>query len=223
MRVLIIGGGKVGGYLARVLADADHAVTVAERSPRLARELGESLNALVLEGDGTSIELLKAAEAGRADWLVAVTGQDEINLVACELGQTLGAKRVLGRLNDSRNRTTFDAMGIPVVAVTDLIVNLITREVDVVDLERIALLGRGQVSLIEVVVPAEAPHRRVSDYSLPGQTILVSLTRPNGRLIVPQGETMVLPGDRVMAVTLMEQEPEVRAALCRVGDDGGDA
>jgi trk system potassium uptake protein TrkA len=223
VRVLIIGGGKVGGYLAKVLADADHAVTVTESDPRLARELGESLDALVLEGDGTSIELLKAAEAGRTDWLVAVTGQDEINLVACELGLTLGAKRVLGRLNDSRNRTTFDAMGIPVVAVTDLIVTLITREVDVVDLERIAVLGRGQVSLIEIEIPEEAPHRRVSDFSLPGQTILVSLTRPNGRLIVPQGETMVMPGDRVMVVTRMQQESEVRAALCRLEDEGGDA
>ena len=112
---------------------------------------------------------------------------------------------------------------IPVVAVTDLIVQLITREVDHSDLDRIALLGRGQVSLIEVLIPAEAPHRRVSDFSLPGQTILVSLTRPNGRLIVPQGETMVMPGDRVIVVTLMQQESEVRAALCRAGDDGGDA
>ena len=223
MRILIIGGGKVGGYLARELAETGHAVTVAERSPALARDLGESIDALVLEGDGTSIEILKAAEAGRADWLLAVTGQDEINLVACQLGQTLGAKRVLGRLNDSRNRTTFDAMGIPVVAVTDLIVQLISREIDVVDLERIALLGRGQVSLVEVEIPAEAPHRRVSDFRLPPQTILVSVTRATGRLIVPQGETMVLPGDRVMVVTVVEQEPEVRVALCRAGDDGADA
>jgi len=221
VRILIIGGGKVGSYLARELTGIGHAVTVAERDPGLARDLSESMEALILEGDGTSIEILKAAEAGRSDWLLAMTGHDEINLVACELGEILGAKRVLGRLNDSRNRSTFDALGIPVVAVTDLIVKLISREIDVVDLERIALLSRGQVSLVEVEIAADVPHRRVADLDLPAQTVLVSVTRETGRLIVPQGETMIMPGDRVLVVTGIEQESDVRTALCRT-DDAGD-
>ena len=223
MRVLIIGGGKVGGYLARELTEAGHTVTVAERDPDLARDLGESMQALILEGDGTSIEILKAAETDRTDWLLAMTGHDEINLVACELGEILGAKRVLGRLNDSRNRSTFDALGIPVVAVTDLIVQLISREIDVVDLERITLLARGQVSLVEVEIAPEVPHRRVADLDLPAKTVLVGVTRETGRLIVPQGETMIMPGDRVLVVTGVEQESDVRAALCRIDDPGDHA
>ena len=103
------------------------------------------------------MSILKSAEVSRADWLLAVTGQDEVNLTACELAETLGAKRVLARLNDPRNRATFDALGIPVVAVTDLISQLISREIDFLHLERIALLARGRISLIEAEVGPEDP------------------------------------------------------------------
>ena len=152
----------------RELAEAGHAVTVAESDAEVARRLAESVDALVLEGDGTSMSLLKAAEVSRADWLLAVTGQDEVNLTACELAETMGAKRVLARLNDPRNRATFDALGIPVVAVTDLISQLISREIDFLHLERIALLARGRISLIEAEVGPHTPPRRVADLGLPG-------------------------------------------------------
>ncbi|MBM3696004.1 MAG: hypothetical protein FJW79_08755, partial [Actinobacteria bacterium] len=90
MRVVIIGAGKIGRHLAGELAEAGHAVTVAESDGEVARRLAESVDALVLEGDGTSMSLLKSAEVSRADWLLAVTGHDEVNLTACELAETLG-------------------------------------------------------------------------------------------------------------------------------------
>ena len=223
MRVLIVGGGKIGSYLAQELADAGHAVTVTEVEPEVARELSETLSVLVLEGDGTGVSVLKAAEGGRADWLLAVTGLDEVNLVACEIGMTLGTKRVLARLNDPRNRSTFDALDIPVVAVTDLIVQLISREIDFLELERIALLGRGGVSLIEVEVHPDANERQVHDIELPEQTVLVGVLRSGDgtKLVVPTGDTIIGPGDRVLAVTPVHQEPEVRAVLCQA--EAGDA
>jgi trk system potassium uptake protein TrkA len=224
VRIIVIGAGKIGRHLARELAEAGHAVTVAESDPAVARHLAESVDALVLEGDGTSIGILKDAEVARADWLLALTGQDDVNLVACQLGETLGAKRVLARLNDPRNRSTFDALGIPVVAVTDLISQLISREIDFLHLERIALLARGRISLIEVEVGPEAHPHKVVDLGLPAQTVLVAVTREGegGEVIVPRGDTVIRPGDRVLAVTAVEQEPEVRAALHRTGPGGGD-
>ncbi len=224
MRIIVIGAGKIGRHLARELAEAGHAVTVAESDGEVARRLAESVDALVLEGDGTSMALLKSADVSRADWLLAVTGQDEVNLTACELAETLGAKRVLARLNDPRNRATFDALGIPVVAVTDLITQLISREIDFLHLERIALLARGSISLIEAEVGAEASARRVADLGLPVQTVLVAVTREQhgGEVVIPSGETVIEPGDRVLVVTAVEQEAEVRAALRRAAPADGD-
>ena len=222
MRILIVGGGKVGGYLARQFIAGGHVVTVTEQDRRVAERLAESLDAVVLEGDGTSIDLLKEADVERADWVVAVTGRDEENLVACELAQTLGARRTIARLNDPRNRATFDALGIPVVAVTDLIGEVIEREVDVVELQRLAIIGRGRISLIEVEIPEGVSPQAVADLNLPPQTILVGVARDD-RMVVPGAGTVIQPGDRVTAVTAVDQEPEVRWALCGVdrGPDDG--
>ena len=217
MRVIVIGAGKIGRHLVRELAEAGHAVTVAESDGEVARRLAESVDALVLEGDGTSMSVLKDAEVSRADWLLAVTGQDEVNLTACELAETLGAKRVLARLNDPRNRATFDALGIPVVAVTDLISQLISRELDIRHLDRIALLARGRISLIEVEVHPSAPARVVAALGLPPQTVLVAAIREGvaEEVVVPRGDTVIQPGDRLLAVTTVENESAVRAALSR--------
>jgi trk system potassium uptake protein TrkA len=222
VRIVIIGAGKIGRHLARELAEAGHAVTVAESDAEVARQLAESVDALVLEGDGTSMRLLRDAEVSRADWLLAVTGQDEVNLTACELAETMGAKRVLARLNDPRNRATFDALGVPVVAVTDLISQLISREIDFFHLERIALLARGRISLIEVEVVPEAEPRRVADLGLPAQTVLVAVTRDGEETVeIPRGDTVINPGDRVLVVTAVQEESAVRAALHRPSAPAG--
>lgn len=217
MRIVIAGGGKVGGFLARELTAAGHVVTVIEKNPELARKLGESLSALVLEGDGTDVAVLTEAEAERADWLLAVTGLDEENLVACELAETLGVHQVLARVNDPRNQATFEALGVPTVAVTDLIARVITSEVDVADMERIAMFGRGRLSLIEVEIPPGTPKRLVASLPLPRGTILVARLR-NEEAEVPGAYTLLAPGDRVLAVTAVDQEPAVRTVLCP-GDD----
>ena len=125
MRVTLIGGGKVGSFLSRELHDAGHAVTVVEDHAGRAKTLTDDSKVLVLEGDGTDINLLMGADTGRADWVLAVTGLDEVNLVACQLAITLGARHVLARLNNPLNRPTFEARKIPVVAVTDVMATLI--------------------------------------------------------------------------------------------------
>jgi len=215
MRVLIVGGGKVGSYLAAQLADLGHTVTLAESDASRARALAENTGALVMAGDGTAIDVLRAADVGRTDWLIAVTGQDETNLVACELGSTLGARHTLARLNDPRNRPTFSALGIQVVAVTDLIGEVIEREVVAVQLERLTLLGGGNFSLIEVEVPDDVADRAVRDLRLPQGTLLVTIIS-EGEVLVPRGATVVHARDRVAAVTTLDAEAKVRDALCGV-------
>ena len=212
MRVILIGGGKVGSFLARELARSGHVVTVIEESHTHAAALADHSKVLVLEGDGTDIALLKSADAHRADWALAVTGLDEVNLVACQLALTLGSKKVLARLNNPLNRPTFEALDIPVVAVTDVMATLISREVEVAEFRHIALLGRGEISVYEVDVPGDFEERPVPELRLPKGSLLVSLVRGD-EVRVPTATTVVKPGDQVTAVSNVEHQDSVKRAL----------
>lgn len=208
-----MGGGKVGAYLARELRRTGHAVLVIERQNERAHELAESSDALVIHGDGTDLGLLQQLDVRPNDFFLALTGVDEENLVACQLATTaFGVSRVLARLNDPRNRQTFTAMEIPVVSVTDLLVEVITRELDLAELMRVALFDRGEVSLFEVEIPEDRGSRRVDQLELPPSSVLVAIRR-KGTLLVPEGSTEISGGDRVLAVGLVELEDDVRDEL----------
>lgn len=217
MRLLLIGGGKVGSFLAREMVTAGHAVTVIEETPERAQGIADDLDVIVLEGDGTDVRLLEAADIHRADWLLAVTGLDEVNLVACQLALSLGAKRVLARLNNPLNRATFEALGVPVVAVTDLMVQVISQEVSVSDLERIAVLGRGQLSLCEIELPDGFTPIAITDLVLPPPSVIAMVQRGDDA-IVPSGTTELRPGDRVTAVTTVANETMLHNAFVANGE-----
>lgn len=213
MRVVIVGCGKVGGYLARELRRAGHPVIAIDKIRERALAVTEETGALAVVGDGTDLSLLKEVELRPSDFLLAVTGVDEENLVACQLARVaFGTGQVLARLNDPRNRPTFDALAIPVVAVTDLMVQVISHEVDVSDLGRVALIGRGEVSVVEVELPDDFVPLTTRNLSLPPSTVLVAIERP-GEVVVPGADTELRPEDRVLAVTLVHLEDEARDAI----------
>lgn len=214
--MLIIGGGKVGSFLAKELSRAGHVVTIIEEDEDRAAVLSEG-KVLVFHGDGTDVDLLKSADVDRADWVLGVTGRDEHNLVACQLAKTLGAKNTLARLNDPRNRETFDALEIRVVAVTDLMGEIISQEVAASDLHRIALMAGGRVSLIERSVADTFPTTPLADLELPTPTILVTIVRGD-EVIVPTGTSELRAGDRVLAVTTLDNEKPFCDALARLGN-----
>jgi trk system potassium uptake protein TrkA len=167
---------------------------------------------MVFEGDGSDVELLRAADVGRVDWAVAVTGSDEDNLVACELARTLDAKNVLARLNNPLNQPTFEALAVPVVGVTSLMAQVIFREVELTDLRRLAVIEGGDVSLVERVLPDDYPPTKVTELTLPRPSLLITLIR-DGHAAVPGPNTVLQAGDRVLAVTPLENEREFAAAL----------
>lgn len=212
MRILVIGGGKVGSSLSDMLSKAGHVVSLIEEDPDRAADLIEVTDGMVFQGDGSDVELLRAADVSRVDWAVAVTGQDEDNLVACELARTLGAKNVIARLNNPLNRPTFEALGVPVVGVTGLMAKVISREVEVVDLSRLAVIEGGEVSLVERVLPDDYPPTKVTELSLPRPSLLITLIR-GGKASVPGPNTVLKAGDKVLAVTPIENEKDFAAAF----------
>jgi trk system potassium uptake protein TrkA len=207
--MLLVGGGKVGSFLARELVSEGHFVAVVEPNEERAQDVANDVDAVVINGDGTDVGVLRAAEVAAADWLLAVTGLDEVNLVACQLGLTLGADRVIARLNAPGNRATFEALKIPVVAVTDLMVQVISQEIASSDLDRIAVVGRGQVSLCEFDVPEGFEPTKVRDIALPDPAVLAAVVRGD-EVLVPGAQTVIRPGDRITAVTTVALESELR-------------
>lgn len=205
MRILIIGGGKVGSSLSLMLDRAGHVVSLIEASVERAESLIERADFMVFHGDGSDVELLRAADIERVDWAVAVTGHDEDNLVACELARTLGARNVLARLNNPLNRPTFEALEVPVVGVTSLIAQVISREVELVDLSRLAVIEGGDVSLVERILPDDYPDTLITDLKLPRPSLLITLIR-EGRASVPGPNTVLKAGDKVLGVVPIENE-----------------
>lgn len=218
MRVLLIGGGKVGSFLARELLPMGHAVTVVEQSETRSQTLAEDVDVVVIRGDGTNVDVLESGGVHRADWLLAVTGLDEVNLVACQLALSLGARRVLARLNNPLNRATFDALAIPVVGVTDLIVQVISQELAVSDLERVAVFGKGHLSLSEFDVPSDFVSIALKDLTLPVPSVIAVVLRGD-EAIVPEPTTQLRPGDRVVAITTVSLESELRAVFNVDGEE----
>ncbi len=213
MRVILMGAGKVGGYLAQELRRAGNAVVVIERDATRAQKVAEETGALTIRGDGTDLGLLADLDLRASDFFLALTGIDEDNLVACQLTKSaFQVKRVLARLNNPANRQAFEALSVPVVSVTDLLVQVISHEVDLEDLVRIALIGRGEMSLFEVEIPPDAAIRAVEGLTLPRDALLVAVHRGDD-IIVPHGSTEIRGNDRILALSRVHLEDEVRNIL----------
>ena len=213
MRTLVIGGGKVGSYLARKLEKDGHVVSVIELNHDLAMKVVSETGVIVFEGDGTDVDLLKRADVHRSDWVFAVTGKDDVNLVASQLAETLGAKNVLARLNDPANAPTFEALGLSTVAVTDLMVDVIERDLKVHDLESSTLLVHGKLSVSEFDVGTRFEPTLVQDIDLPESSLLVAIER-GPDVIVPNGQTTVHPGDRLVVASNVATLGDIQELFC---------
>ncbi len=218
MYIVISGGGKVGHQLGKLLSDKGHAVAVIEKKPDVAGKLAEELagGALVVEGDGCDLKAQEDAGARRADVFVAVTGSDQDNLVACQLAKVrFGVKRALARVNSRKNEYTFNALGIEGISSTTVICNLIEKEMNVGDMFTLHVLKKGHLSLVEIALPEEdcpAAGKTVAELDLPKRAVLVSIIRGDD-VVIPRGDTVLEEGDRVIAVTPMDEESDLRASF----------
>ena len=213
MRLIVMGGGKVGGQIARDLDQAGHGVMVIESDPARAAGLANSTNILVLRGDGTDLALLNEIGIRPDDFFLALTGIDEDNLVACELVRvTFGVERLLARLNDPKNGLTFKALDIPHVSVTDLLAGIITDRLELAEMGQASIGREASMTFMTVLVPDDAQVIRVHEVDLPPSTIVVALEDDDG-IRVPTGDTPIQPGDRVVVLTQIGSEGDVTAAL----------
>ena len=203
MKVLVVGGGKVGFYLAQTLTEHGHEPHVVERDKHLCAKIANDLDFPVVCGDGTLIEVLEGAGAHTADALVAVTGRDEDNLVACQLAkQYFGIRRTVARVNNPKNTGIMKLLGVDIpVSSTDSIARLLEREVDASAIKQLVSVNRGKASISELEIPQDSPisGKTLGELNLPASSVIVSITR-DGELIIPRGNTQILNGDKVMVL-----------------------
>jgi len=203
MYVIVAGAGKVGWNLARELVDKGHEVTLLEVDRRRYLVVEEELEHAVQYGDATELWVLERAGIQRADLVIAVTGDDEDNMLVCQVAkEKYLCDRVIARVNNPRNLQHFKLLGIqPVVSATDLILRLIEHEVPRYGLVHLLALEEERLEIIELEVSPEAPAdgRRVADVHLPEGSLIISVLR-DGKGFVPTGETVIEAGDEILLV-----------------------
>jgi trk system potassium uptake protein TrkA len=216
MYVLIVGGGKVGESLAGGLSLTGYDVALVEKNDSFARRIAENLDkVLVINGDGCDPARLEDAGITRAQVVTAVTGDDEDNLIICQLARdTFGVPRVIARVNNPRNEETFQKLGIDTVSSTTIITKLIEEEATIGDIFTLLALKRGKLSIVEAIIKPKSPavNKNIKDLKLPLDSILATIIREN-QIIFAKGETTLLPGDSVIALATIEQEGALREAL----------
>ncbi len=212
MYVLIVGAGKVGWNLARELVEKGNEITVIESNRRRYEVVEEELEHSIHYGDGTELWVLERAGIERADLMIAVTGDDEDNILICQMArEKYGVDRVVSRCNNPRNLQHFELLGVkPAVSATDLILRLIEHEVPKYGLVHLLDLKEERLEIIEVEVPDDCPAagRMVRDLGLPDGALVISILRDNGGF-VPAGDSVINAGDEVLLVLDIGLEDEV--------------
>jgi trk system potassium uptake protein TrkA len=213
MYIVIAGGGKIGYYLAKTLLAYKHKITVIERQKELCEKLANQLNVCVINGDGTNIDHLEECMAGEAAIFIAVTGRDEDNLIACQLAKrNFGVGRTIARVNNPKNITVFEKLGVDIaVSSTSIIADLIEQEVDYTGMKTLMKLKGGKITLSELLIINDSPVRdkTLKELSVPNNCLLISVIREDS-VIIPNGDTVLLVGDHVIAASSIEDQIALR-------------
>jgi trk system potassium uptake protein TrkA len=220
MRVAICGAGNVGTSIATDLASEGHEVLLIDKDVDLVERLRSQLDLTLVAADGCEVSSLDAAGFASVDVAIAATGDDEDNLVISLLSkQEFAVPRVIARVNNSKNQWLFnDSWGVDLSVCMPLVMTALVEEaVSVGSLVRLLRLERGHASLVEVTLADGSPAVGVSlaELDIPRDATIVAVVRRD-RLVVPRGDTVLEPGDEVLALVTGQSERAVQSVL--VGD-----
>jgi trk system potassium uptake protein TrkA len=209
MYILIGGGGQVGYYLTKGLLQQGHEVLLLEKDSRRFSQLSEELGSAITRGDACEAQILADVGCERADVVIAVTGDDEDNLVICQLAKVrFNVRRTIARVNDPRNDDLFRKLGIDVtVSPTRTILHMIEAEIPHHIVVPLMTLTHAGLGLVEVTVPPDSPAagRELRTLLLPSSVNLALVVRGDLN-ITPTGDTVIEPEDRLFALVTAEGE-----------------
>jgi len=211
MYIIIAGGREIGYYLAKSLIADKHEVLVIEkdidRYNLFSKELGES----IFYGNCCEVPTLKSIGAGRADWLIAVTGLDQENLVICQMAKLLFmVPKTLAVIYDPKNEKLFESLGVDIVVNTTSLISVqIGHKLNMGAL--IPLLTVQNLVVVEADIDESSPavNQKVKDLQLPPDTILIAAIRREEAVML-KGDTTILPDDKIVAITLRDKEEDLK-------------
>jgi trk system potassium uptake protein TrkA len=214
--IIIAGGGKVGSALARDLLAAENELVVIERNHQKALDLEDEFGSCVLAQDASEGRWLLSAGIKRADLVIAVTGDDEDNIVICQLSRALskGITRTIARINNPKNSDTFRLLGIEsIVNATDLVMSTIERDVSVAPIVHLLRLQAAGLELVELPVTAgsAAAGTTIGDLNLPEHGGRVTVLLRDREVLFPSPDTKLEEGDTLVAVIQSKREEQLRS------------
>src|ERR671916_65397 len=219
MFVLVIGGGKVGYYLSKELIENGHEVVLMEKDRARADQIADEIGSVVIPHDGCEGKYLAEAGANRADIVAAVTGDDEDNLVICQMAKHhFDVPRTIARVNNPKNESLFRHLGVDeLISPTRMILGSIEQDIPVHELLHLAALGEGELELIEAHLQAGSPAvgRAPRDLDIPEGCSLFAYIRA-GVAAPLRPDTVLQEGDKVIAIGKTECEHLLHGQL--IGD-----
>ena len=219
MYIVVVGGGKVGYYLAKELLEAGHELVILEKNAGRARQIADELGSIVLQRDGCEGKHLAEAGANRAAIVAAVTGDDEDNLVVCQMAKHhFDVPRTIARVNNPKNEGLFRHLGVDeIISPTRMALASIEQDIPVHELLHLAQLSPGNIELVEAQIAEDSPviGRRAADVPMPEGCVLFLIVRGNSVQAI-RSDTVFESGDKVLAAARPEAEVMLRREL--IGD-----
>ena len=217
MYIIVVGGGRVGYYLTKALLDEGHEVLLVEKEAAICEAVTEELGSICLRGDGCEAATLAEVGTDRADMLIAVTGDDEDNLVACQVAKhKFNVPRTIARIRNPQNETLFKKLGIDVtINSTNVILEHIETEVPTHPLMHLLAIEDSGLEIVEIKIPPESTTvgKPIKELPLPTGSKLSLVIRRGGKNRIPTLNTVLQAGDRIIALTTPDSEEALRAAL----------
>lgn len=212
MNITIIGGGKVGYYLVQTLLPYNHNISLIERNFEACELIAEKFDILVINGDGTDINILEKANVDNTNTFISVTGKDEENLIACQLAKrNFGVNRTVARVNNPKNIEIFLNLGVDIpISSTSIIADHIEQEVDYKGIKTILKLRGKEIIISEIKITWGSPacDKTLMDISMPKECVITSIIRDK-KVIIPNGQNKLLNGDFIMVVSSESKQKEL--------------
>jgi len=217
MYIVVVGGGRVGYYLVKTLLNEGHEVVIVEKNPAFCKIINCELGGVCIRGDGCEASILAEVGTGRADMFIAVTGDDEDNLVACQVARhKFNVPRTIARIRNPQNEVIFKTLGIDVtVSSTSVILEHIQEELPTHPLTHLLAIRDQGLEIVEVRVSPEstAVGKRIRELRLPEGTDFALVIPQSDRPFVPNPDTVIQPHDRLVAIVNPAVEEELRDIL----------
>jgi len=217
MYIVVIGGGRLGYHLTKALLSEGHEVVIVEKNADFCKIINDELGGICIRGDGCEATTLAELGAGRADMLIAVTGDDEDNLVACQVAKhKFKVPRTITRIRNPQNEDIFKKLGIDViVSSTNVILEHIQEEVPTHPLIHLLSIRDQGLEVVEIKIPPDsaAVGKRLREIPIPEGTRLALVIHQTQKPKVPTTETIIRAEDRIIAITSSELEEELRTSL----------